>query len=151
MVYCHFVYRGHGHIVNAYYCKGVLEKLIRVHIPHKRPEFQGNRFKLHHNNAPAHTAKIVRAFPKKKKVEVMLHPTYSLDIAHDFFLYPTLKKSLKGRIFSSIKGIETTVQSELQCMSKNAFEKVFSQGQKCWENCVRLGGKYIERVLDQQE
>ncbi len=33
MVYCHVVPL--GHTANAYYYKGVLEKLIRVHIPRK--------------------------------------------------------------------------------------------------------------------
>ncbi len=33
-LYCHFVPL--GHTANAYYYKGVLEKLIRVHIPRKR-------------------------------------------------------------------------------------------------------------------
>ncbi len=104
MAYCHFVHP--GHTVKAYYYKGVLKKLIRVHIPHKHPKFQGGRFKLHHDNVLAHTAEILRALLETKKVEVMPHLAYSSDgDPNGFFLYPMLKTSLKGWIFSSIKGI----------------------------------------------
>ncbi len=65
MVYCHFVHP--GHTVNAYYYIGVLEKLVRVHITCKCPEFQGGCFKLHHDNALVHNTKIVRTFLEKKK------------------------------------------------------------------------------------
>ncbi len=97
IVYCHFVYFGHR--VNAHYYKGVLEKLIRVHIPCKCPEFKGCRFKLYHNNAPAHTVKILRAFCGKKKVEVMPHLAHSPILPQRLFFVPDAKKKLRMYFF----------------------------------------------------
>ncbi len=58
----------------------------------------------------------------------MPHPAYSPMLPPTTFLYQMLRKSLKGQIFSSIKGIGSAVQSELQHMSKDVFEKVFPLG-----------------------
>ncbi len=150
MVYCHFVIP--GRTVTVEYYKGVLEKLIRVHIPQKRPAFQRGRFKLYHDNPPVHMARIVLEFLRKKGVELIPYPTYSPDLApNDFFLYPTLKRSLKGWRFSSINEIETAVLGGLQRISKDGFQEVFEQWQKCWDKCVRLRGEYIECVRDRQE
>ncbi len=108
--------------------------------------FQGGRFKLHHDNAPVHTARIVLEFLRKKGVEMIPHPPYSPDLASNDFFFPTLKRSVKGWRFSSTNEIETAVQGGLQRTSKDGFEEVFEQWQKRWDKCVRLGGEYIKRV-----
>ena len=55
------------------------------------------------------------------------HPPYSPDLAPcDFFLFPTLKKILRGRQFDDVADLQRTVQSaiasihELKCV-KGAF------------------------------
>ncbi len=85
-------------------------------------------------------------------MELIPHPPYSPNLApNDFFLYPALKRSLKGCRFSSINEIETAVQGGLQNISKDGFQEVFQQWQKRWDKCVRLGGEYIERARDPEE
>ena len=52
---------------------------------------------LHHDNAPAHTAAATREFLASKGVQLMSHPPCSPDLAPcDFFLFPHVKKQLRG-------------------------------------------------------
>jgi len=78
----------------------VLERL-REKVRRKRSElFTNNSLILHHDNAPAHTALYVREFSATKRIPVLEHPAYSPDLANsDFFLFPKIKKILKGRHF----------------------------------------------------
>jgi len=59
-----------------------------------------------HDNAPAHSALIVREFSARNSITVLEHPPYSPDLATwDFFLFPKYKLVLRGRHL----GEETTI------------------------------------------
>jgi histone-lysine N-methyltransferase SETMAR len=65
--------------------------------PHKLPS---GTWLLHHDNAPCHAALSVREFLAKHSIPVAPHPPYSPDLAPcDFFLFPRLKSTLKGKRF----------------------------------------------------
>ncbi|KAM0736815.1 Mariner Mos1 transposase [Formica fusca] len=50
------------------------------------------RWILHQDNAPSHTALIVREFIGRNNITVMDHPPYSPDLGPcDFFLFPKIK------------------------------------------------------------
>ena len=52
---------------------------------------------LHHNNAPTHTSHLVQQFLVKHSTAQLQQLLYSPDLAPcDFFLFPRLKKVLKG-------------------------------------------------------
>ena len=59
-------------------------------------------FQLHHDNAPAHSAHVVQAFLAKNSMPLIRQAPYSPDLAPcDFWLFPKLKTTLKGRRFQS--------------------------------------------------
>ncbi|KAG5316889.1 MOS1T transposase, partial [Acromyrmex insinuator] len=63
---------------------------------------------LHHDNAPAHTSLLVREFLTKNNTLMMPQPPYSPDLAPcDFFLFPKLKRPMKGRRYATIEEIKT--------------------------------------------
>jgi transposase len=97
------------------------------------------RWVFHHDNAPAHSF-LVRNFLAKNETTVVPQPPYSPDLAPaDFFLFPKLKSTLKGRRFNTF--------DEIQKKSKNglfAISKAFQSWQKCWERCVASEGSYFE-------
>jgi len=72
---------------------------LREAIRKKRPELWNNQsWVLHHDNAPAHMSLLVRDFLAKTSTATMPQPPYSPDLAPcDFFLFPKLKNSMKGR------------------------------------------------------
>ncbi|CAG8856526.1 15121_t:CDS:1, partial [Gigaspora margarita] len=61
---------------------------------------------LHYDNATPHTAGIVTDYLKKERVKILLHPSYSSDLAPcDFFLFPRIKKELARKSFDSIENL----------------------------------------------
>ena len=91
--------------VNSEYYKGLLERL-KNDVHRKRPEKWANSFVLHHDNALCHTSLLVRQFLSNKNITVCPHPPYSPDLAPcDFWLFPKVKMTMKGKRFESIQDI----------------------------------------------
>ena len=91
---------------------------LREAIRKKRPELRkNNSWILHHDNAPAHSLLLVRDFLAKTNTTVMPQPPYSPDLApSDLFLFPELKKPMKGHRFSTIEEIKTASLKELKAI-----------------------------------
>ena len=86
-------------VKGAYYIE-VLRKL-RAKLAEKHPGKLHRGILFHHNNAPAHSIRIVRDVLREFWRELLLHPPYSPDLApSDIFLFPKLKKHLKGIYFN---------------------------------------------------
>ena len=96
-----------GQMVNKQLYQEVLVRL-RDAVRRKRPELWENQtWKLHHDNAPAHTSLLIRSYLAKYQTSVLPHPPYSPDLAPaDFFLFPKLKTTLKGQRFQTIEEIQ---------------------------------------------
>ena len=86
-----------GQSVNTAFYVEVL-KHLRDCVHHVRPElWEGRRWILHHDNAPAHSALIVQEFLARNSISVLEYPPYLPDLAPcDFFLYPKCKLVLQG-------------------------------------------------------
>jgi hypothetical protein len=59
---------------------------------------------------------------------------------YDFFLFQKIKKTLKGRRFTSIDGIKSASLNELRAIPKIEFERCF----KGWHKCIVSNGDYFE-------
>jgi transposase len=87
----------------------------------------------------------VRNFLAKNEMTVVPQPPYSPDLASaDFFLFPELKSTLKGRHFETFDEIQKNSMKELLMIPKEAFQKAFQGWQKRWERCVASEGNYFE-------
>jgi len=72
---------------------------------------------------------LVRNFLAKNETTVVPQPPYSPDLAPaDFFLFPKLKSSLKGRRFDTFDEIQKNSTKELFAIPKEAFQKVSKVG-----------------------
>jgi len=135
----------HGQTVNKEFYVAVL-KHLREAVHQKRPQLWMNQsWVLHHNNAPAHSSFLVHNFLAKNETTVVPQPPYSPDLAPaDFFLFPKLKSTLKGRCFDIFDEIQKNSMKKLFAIQKEAFQKAFQSWQKCWERCVASEGNYFE-------
>ncbi|KAG5330335.1 MOS1T transposase, partial [Acromyrmex heyeri] len=98
-----------------------------------------------HDNAPAHTSLLVREFLTKNNTLMMTQPPYSPDLAPcDFFLFPKLKRPMKGRRYATIEEIKTASKEELNKITKNDFLKCFEDWKKRWHKCIISDGDYFE-------
>ncbi|UYV61773.1 hypothetical protein LAZ67_1006451 [Cordylochernes scorpioides] len=114
----HHEFLPQGRTVNKEYYLQVMRNLREV-IRQKRPDLWKNKnWLLHHDNAPAHTSLLVRDFLAKNNTLMMPQPPYSPNLAPcDFFLFPKLKRPMKGRRYATLDEIKTASKEEL----KNIF------------------------------
>ncbi|UYV78712.1 hypothetical protein LAZ67_16002510 [Cordylochernes scorpioides] len=99
IVHCEFVPQG----------QAVLRRLKR-RIARVRTDIK-DTVKLHHDNATSHTAFIITNFLARSNTSVIPHPPYSPDLApSDFFLFPRLKREMKGKIVKPWKTSNTMLQ-----------------------------------------
>jgi histone-lysine N-methyltransferase SETMAR len=96
-----------GSTVNSdRYCATL--RSLKQRIRRIRPE--RNTFLLHHDNARPHCSAQTQDAVTSLKFTVVLHPSYSPDLApSDFWLFPKLKETLKGQHFSSDDEVEAAV------------------------------------------
>ena len=101
---------------------------------------------LHHDNAPCHTALLVREFLAKHRVTTLPHPPpYSPDMAPpDFFLFPRLKRDLKGNRYSSVEDVQGAVTASLKGIPESEFQKAYAQWESRYTRCVEAKGCYFE-------
>jgi transposase len=100
---------------------------------------------IHHDNAPSHSSFLVRDFLAKHATTVLPQPPYSPDQAPaDFFLFPKLKSTLKGRHFESIEAIKANSLPHLHSIPKTAFQKCFRTLTKRWQQLIHRRGEFFE-------
>jgi len=87
----------------------------------------------------------VKKFLANRKVAVLHHPPYSPDLAPaDYFLFPKLKFSLKGRNFRTVEEIQCAVTRELNNISKTALLEGMKKLKERANKCIDQGGMYFE-------
>jgi len=100
----------------------------------KRPEYEQRHDKvvLLHDNARPHVAKVVKKYLETLKWDVLLHPSYSPDIAlSDYWLFRRMQQ-VTGSLLSQKSKIGSKIRS---CpKTSHFFEMEF-------ENCLRDGKK----------
>ena len=123
----------------------ISEDLNISYVRRKRLEQWADDFILHHDNAPCHTSLLVRQFMSNKNITVCPHPPYSPDLAPgDFWLFPKVKMTMKGKRFESIQDIEAATTAQLKTLTKEDFQNCFRKWQERWDMFVRSEGDYFE-------
>jgi len=85
------------------------------------------------------------AFLAKNNTTIMPQPPYSPDLAPcDFFLFPKLKRPMKGRRFATIEEIKTASLEELKAIPKSAYGKCFEDWKNRWHKRIVSEGDYFE-------
>jgi len=136
----HYDFIPRGQTVNKEFYVAVL-KHLREAVHRKRPQLWTNQnWVLHHDNAPAQSAFLVRNFLLKNETTVVPQPPYSPNLSPtDFLLFPKLKSTLKGRHFNTFYEIQKNSTKEFAIL-----KEAFQGWQKLWERCVASEGNYFE-------
>ena len=105
-----------------------------------------DRILLQHDNATPHTSRATKAALTRLKFDTLPHPPYSPDLAPcDFYLFPNLKRHLKGTRFNSNDEVKEAVWSWLKSKGPEFFADGMRKLVQRWERCIELGGDYIEK------
>ena len=78
--------------------------------------------------------------------ELIPHPANSLDLApSDYFLFPTLKKDIRGRHFRSNEEVVAAVEEWVRDKDPGFFSSGLMALEQRWSKCIILVGNYIEK------
>ncbi len=131
-------------VTGQYYANTVLPAVLG-HYQRRRPKTGFRGIKLHHDNAPAHTSKVVASFLESNKVAVIPHPPYSPDLAPcDFWLFPYLKSHLAGKRYTCRSSLGSAVSQCLRGIPKHEYRRAFQQWIRRLQLCVDPKGEYFE-------
>ena len=141
----HHEYALEGQTINTESYLEILRRL-RDAVPRKQPDmWTGKNWKLHHDNAPAHSAHVIKDFLVKNNKTFVRQPPYSPDLApYDFWIFPKLKTTLKETRFQSPKDIMEKSTAKLRSIPKEELKRCFQKWQRRWEKCVHLQGEHFE-------
>ena len=83
---------------------------------------------------------------ERNRYELIPHPAYSPDLApSDFFLFPNLKKDIRGLHFRSDEEVATTVEEWVNGKDPYFFSSGLMALEHRWSKCITLEGNYIEK------
>jgi hypothetical protein len=60
------------------------------------------------------------------------------------FLFPRMKKTLKGMRFSDVDGVKENTLTALKSISCQEFQSCFQQWKKRWDKCIDSHAEYFE-------
>ena len=78
--------------------------------------------------------------------ELIPHPAYSLDrVPCNFFLFPNLKKDIRGLHFRADEEVVTAVEEWVNGKDPDFFISGLMALEHHWSKCITLEGNYIEK------
>jgi transposase len=112
--------------------KYYVEELSRLfqRIRRVSPQFQerGSRLLLHDNARPNTAVSVGQVLEKQGIPELFTTPPYSSELSpSDYFIFPKIKSSVKGRRFRDTEDIKRNVTKELLALHADEFENCFQQ------------------------
>ena len=101
---------------------------------------------LQQDNARVHTCKAAMDTVERNGYELIPHPASSPDLApSDFFLFPNLKKDIRGLHFRSDEEVVTAAEEWVNGKDPDFFSSGLMALEHRWSKCITLEGNYIEK------
>ncbi|RUS85964.1 hypothetical protein EGW08_006293 [Elysia chlorotica] len=129
----------------------ILENIEGIRGPNKQPVARVRQDKakdvvIQHDNARPHTSRQTQCALQQLELPTISHPTYSPDLApSDFFLFPLLKKHLKGNHYETDAEIEADVRSWCRSQTPKFFADGMRKLVQRWRLCIERDGDYVEK------
>ncbi len=121
---------------------GVLTR-YKTALDNRRPRV---RRALHMDNAPVHNSRDTKLHMLFTGQRRLPHPALSPDLAPcDFWLFPRLKKNLRGHMFPSLDALEAAIDQEVALIPLAEYsEAILQKWPRRWARCVHKHGDYFE-------
>jgi histone-lysine N-methyltransferase SETMAR len=142
LIYTNIVPR--GSMVNATYIVKALGTFMQ-HLKKKRPAMVSQEWFFHWDNAPVHTAAVVKTWLAANNIQLLQHPPYSPDLAPaDFFLFRRVKEELAG-VRLTPETIKTAWEGVVRGIAAEEFAVAFRRWFDRCNKCIRINGGYVEK------
>ena len=130
-------------ITGVYYAN--LVDQLRTAIREKRHGKLPKSVLLQQDKTRIHTCKVAIDAVEQNGYELIPHLAYSPDLApSDFFLFPNLKKDIRGHHLRSDDEIMTAAEEWVNGKDPDFFSSGLMALEHCWSKCTTLEGNYIE-------
>ena len=101
---------------------------------------------LQQDNASLYTCKIAMDAVERNGYQLIPHPTYSPDLApSDYFIFPNLKKNIRGRHFRSNEEVVAAVEEWVRDKDPVFFSSGLMALEHRWSKSIILEDNYIEK------
>ena len=111
----------------------------------KQPILSEQEWFFNWDNAPVHTAAVVREWMAAKRFKLIEHPPYSPDLAPaDFFLFPKVKMELAGMTLTQ-ETFKNTWEGVIRTIAKEDFATAFWRWFEQCEKCFHNGSGYVKK------
>ena len=125
-------------ITGVYYAN-LLDDQLRTAIREKRRGKLSKGVLLQQDNARVHTCKVAMDALERNGYELIPHPAYSSDLApSDFFLFPNLKKDIRGLHFRSDEEVITAVKEWVNKKDPDFFNSGLMALEHRWSKGITL-------------
>lgn len=115
----------------------------KMKISNKRPQMADRAVLFHQDNSPPHISIKAMAKLNELKYDLLRQPPYSPDLdPSDYFLFPVLKRWLRGKRFTSLEDVECQTDAYFEAV--DGFVKGIRMLEERWNKCIALEGNYIE-------
>ena len=119
---------------------------LRTAICEKRRGKLSKGVLLHQDNARVPTCKVAMDAVERNGYELIPHPAYLPDRAPSkFFLFPNLKKNIRGLHFLSDEEVVMAVEEWVNAKDPDLFSSGLMALEHRWSKCITLEGYYIEK------
>ncbi len=101
---------------------------------------------LHHDNARPYTSHATVDTIDTLNFDVIVYPTYSPDLHPcDFYLFPLLKRHLKGKQVSSNAAVKRVVTDWIQSRDADFYVHGFRNWVERWQRSLKRVGNHAEK------
>ena len=101
---------------------------------------------LQQDNVRVHTCNVAMDAVERNGYELIPHLAYSPDLApSDCFLFPNLKKDIRGLHFQSDEEVVTAVEEWVNEKDPDIFSSGLMALEHRWSKCIALEGNYTEK------
>ena len=90
---------------------------------------------------------MTKDFLAEKSVQELQHPPYSPDLTPcDFFVFPSVKKKLRGKRFESAEAAVAAFVDGIESMPASAWRECFEKWFWRMQLCIDSAGEYFEKM-----
>ena len=159
LLICFFDFKGvvmckwirNGTVNGAVYRQALreLRESIRLKCPHIWNKRRTLTIQLHDDNASPHTCADTIHFEQMTNIQRVPHPPYSPDLSPcDFFLFPRLKRSIRGTNFNNVEEMITEIEQQIGLISSWEWKTCFRDWKRHALKCVHFDGQYFEGMSE---
>ena len=100
---------------------------------------------LLHDNAPSHTAKLVKETIEAFDWEILSHAAYSPDLTpSDYYLFASMEHALAQQRFTSYEDVPKWLDDWFGSKEQQFFWRGIHKLSDRWEKCIASDGQYFE-------